>query len=616
MSVLRKISHPCNCIQIIIRLVTHSGSGYTFFVMAGQKTRFFGSVWGILYIFASCAQTLSIVDTVPEYITGASTGISFLVAFAVAELPFIGSAAGIYGAYVNWDLPIAMGIALFIWPIVILFVYLLKYRSPVDAGYGDTVISTTANETVEVAAAEAPTISPWMANVLKDQVDSEESAIPSVEGHDDVIPGEAIVVETDARGDSESDAIDAAATNAVEPKPDFEAESAKTDVEDAEFVKVEAVDTEVEEAEVVEAKVVEAKVAETGVVEAEAEVVEVEAEETEVAETEVAETEVAETEVVEVEVVETEVVVAEVVETEVVETEVVETEVVETEVVETEVVETAAAETEVVDVEIVEAEVAETEVAETEPQTYSMTAAEIEVPETEIVEAADMIEPEAEQPDPGIVASDASENEPAPAAEPESEPEADDSDESETESETETEIETAIAPPPESVAAVQKIDTVDAVDEQIVVETTVDAIAAEIPNVRTKFDVIRDHAALCRSVLYERTNAETIPPLARSIDAELPQLFAVLGILTVSDMTEADVVSRVLVPGSDSADLGEGELRNRLDERVVYYQASLGDERGNAGNLFARKVGRIGDGLMIRIVNDSVSDCRAALTAG
>jgi hypothetical protein len=81
-------------------------------------------------------------------------------------------------------------------------------------------------------------------------------------------------------------------------------------------------------------------------------------------------------------------------------------------------------------------------------------------------------------------------------------------------------------------------------------------------------------------------------------------------------MVEGDLVDRVMQKARGNESFSTRELLSRLDDRIDIYEPELSDPHGNSGYLFARIVGRVGDGVLIRIVNDAVADCSAALEAG
>ncbi len=143
-------------------------------------------MWGVLYVAASLAQILAIIDVVPRYLD-VSLGVQLIVAFIVAEMPFVGTAAAVYGASLNWDLPVAVGLVLFIWPIVIVLVYLFRYRLPTGEaettaeGKRPTPEPTIASGDLAAQGEKGSAVdggsavmSSWMANVLKNQVEAEE----------------------------------------------------------------------------------------------------------------------------------------------------------------------------------------------------------------------------------------------------------------------------------------------------------------------------------------------------------------------------------------------------------------------------------------------------------
>lgn len=202
--------------------MTLVSTGYTLIGMSAKKTRFFGSMWGVLYIASGCAQILAIVDSVPEYLPGAATWLSFVIAAIIAEIPFVGTAAGVYGAHVNWDLPVFAGIALFVWPIVILLVYVLRFRNPVTSSLDD--VSEDAN--AEPVEPDTTVFSPLMANMLRQQVEDDEAMDPSATDSESVSGIRELNASPAASGESEQPEIIEAAAEVlgdtepvVEPEP-------------------------------------------------------------------------------------------------------------------------------------------------------------------------------------------------------------------------------------------------------------------------------------------------------------------------------------------------------------------------------------------------------------
>ena len=200
-------------------------------------------MWGALYIVASCAQILAIIDSIPT-ILDVPFGITLLVSFVIAEIPVVGTVAGVYGAVVNWNLPAFVALMLFIWPIVILTIYFLRFR-PKDP----------ARETAEPTASEKEgsdgvVISHWMANVLKEQVEQQDKVI---EGSVVDEPIERDVTESLPEAPAEDDPSvsenDGPVIANAEPAPDAEETVKNTKREDAVDEIVKDSDTDYKEQE-------------------------------------------------------------------------------------------------------------------------------------------------------------------------------------------------------------------------------------------------------------------------------------------------------------------------------------------------------------------------------
>ncbi len=168
--------------------------------------RFVASMYGFLYFLIGLGQTFSIYGIMDRFVE-LPRGISHLVAFAVGELPLVGSVAGVYGVVYGWELSIWIGLVLFVWPPIIVILYIAEKRrqkalaaEDEEPGAVEPTAAPKPGETRPVRSEkredrrdrgkdESPArrggveISPWAAGILK-QLDEEERGASSSKERD------------------------------------------------------------------------------------------------------------------------------------------------------------------------------------------------------------------------------------------------------------------------------------------------------------------------------------------------------------------------------------------------------------------------------------------------
>ena len=482
-------------------------------------------MWGVLYVIASLAQMLPIVETIPNHID-VSTGLQLLIAFIIAEIPIIGSVAGIYGSVVSWDLTVAVGLALFIWPIVILLVYLFRYQR------SDSDSATEQNDPSVKPQSTDAAISPWMANVLREQVEQEDAAIAPPP------------TDSDAGAPRQPDDPE----SRIESPPPPPRNSASGYVADS----VSADSKTINAPESVDAG------------------------------SDLETTSSAPT----------------------------------------------APEVETPDA-IANQDVTAPAGLSAEPtgapdvlaaQNASATPDTSVGPEASL-ETAAAAEPEA-TPEPIFEAGPNATSAPIPAPEPETSSESSATSVPETPSESTpavgqdtSEPPSVTAPPALGDRSDEQTDPSEAPSAARDSDSAPDRGPETSSGPESSLDRLRDQIVACRGQIVELSGAADNPALLRSINREVPELFASIALVSDSEALESDFVERLLRPVSDNDEYTDEELSNRLHERVQVYGPELLDPDGNAGYLFARRIGRVGDGVLIRMVNDSVSDSRASFAA-
>ena len=92
--------------------------------MSGAITGFFSGTVGILYLLLGFVQMAAIVGGIHSG-TGIPIILALPIAFFIAEIPVVGTVAGIYGAMANWGVSLPGAIALFGLPFIIITIMAL-----------------------------------------------------------------------------------------------------------------------------------------------------------------------------------------------------------------------------------------------------------------------------------------------------------------------------------------------------------------------------------------------------------------------------------------------------------------------------------------------------------